>query len=339
MAPWSTLGSAARFGVASILGRPQLLGLGWSITRICNARCAFCSRHGGPAGPPTRVALELIDQIAELGCRRVHFTGGEPLTRSDLAELLRRVRQRGMTSSVNTNGTLIAERSEVVESAGAFLVSVDGPEAIHDRHRGAGAFSRLVTGLGVLRRAHKPVLLSVTLFDFNLDQMPFFLELARRFEARLVLQPGATHVLGSTDPNPAAPEVARYRALIASLLDDPAALEHVWNSKRGLAELARFPEQHRLRSHAGRITARLEVDGRLFPCSRSVNDPAALPAPDAFDLGIGEAFRRLPRIDCSGHVCQCANNVEKSLLYALEPSAWYDTLTRRFGELRRMAGR
>ncbi len=334
----TTLGSAARFGAASVLGRPQLLGLGWSITRICNARCTFCSRHGGPGGPPTALALGLIDQLAELGCRRVHFTGGEPLTRSDLPDLLRRVRSRGMTSSVNTNGTLVAERSDVVRDAGSFLVSVDGPRAIHDQYRGAGAFSRLVTGLGVLARAQKPILLSVTFFDFNLEQMPFFLELAQRFGARLVLQPGATHVLGSTEPNPVAPNVERYRALLASLLDDPQALGLVWNSARGLRELARFPEQHRLRTHAGRITARLEADGRLFPCSRSVNDPAALPAPDAFELGMREAFRRLPRIDCSGHVCQCANNVEKSLLYALDPGAWYDAATRRFAEMRRMAG-
>lgn len=333
-----TLGSAGRFVAASLLGRPRLLGLGWAVTQRCNSRCPFCSRHSGPDGLPTETALDVIDQLAEVGCRRVHFTGGEPLLRKDLGELLTAVRRRGMTSSVNSNGALLAERPEVVAAADAFLVSVDGPEPIHDGYRGAGSHARVLGGLALLRAARKPVVLSVTLFRENLDQMPYFLELARRFDTRVVIQPGATHVLGSKAANPETPEVQRYRAVLRGLLADPAALRLVWNSPRGLRELARFPAQHRLRTHAGRITARLEVDGRLFPCSRSIDDPSALPAPNVLELGVSEAFRRLPRIDCSGHVCQCAHNVEKNLLYGLEPSAWWNLATRRFGELRRMAG-
>ncbi|MBI3206999.1 MAG: radical SAM protein [Myxococcales bacterium] len=334
----TTLGSAARFGAAALLGRPTLLGLGWSITQVCNARCPFCSRHGGPAGVSTEAALDLVDQLASVGCRRVHFTGGEPLTRADLSVILSRVRQRQMTSSVNTNGVLLTERPSVIERADAFLVSLDGPAAIHDAYRGAGSHDRTLAGLAALSRARKPVLLSITLFERNLDQVPYFLDVARRFGARLVLQPGATHVLGSKEPNPEAPDARRYRAVIRALSADPAQAAWVWNSPRGLRELARYPERHRLRAHGGRITARLEVDGRLFPCSRSVNDPSALPAPNVLELGVREAFRRLRRIDCSGHVCQCAHNVEKSLLFSLEPSAWWNLATRRFAEARRMAG-
>lgn len=332
------IGSASRFVAASVLGRPQLLGVGWAITHRCNSRCAFCSRHSGPDGLPTETALDVIDQLAELGCRRVHFTGGEPLVRKDLPELLRQVRRDGMTSSVNTNGALLPERPEVVATADSFLVSVDGPEAIHDRYRGEGSFAGLSAGLELLARADKPFVLSVTLFRENLEQLPYLIELARRFGTRIVVQPGATHVLGSRAPNPELPEVRRYREVLRALLDDPRAMRHVWNSPRGLRELLRYPDQHRLRTHAGRITARLEVDGRMFPCSRSVNDPSALPAPNVLELGVREAFRRLPRIDCSGHVCQCAHNVEKNLLFGLEPSSWWNLVTRRSGELRRMAG-
>lgn len=333
-----TAESAGRFLAASVLGRPRLLGLGWAITHRCNSRCPFCSRHSGPEGISTETALDVIEELADEGCRRVHFTGGEPLVRKDLGELLERCSARGMTTSVNTNGALLAERPEVVARAGSFLVSIDGPEAIHDGYRGQGSYSRAVAGLELLRREQKPVLLSVTLFRDNLDQVPFFLALARRFDTRVVLQPGAVHVLGSTEPNPETPDRERWRRVVGDLLLDRHALARIWNTPAGLRELARFPAQHRLRSHAGRISARLEVDGRLFPCSRSVHDPAALPAPNVLELGVREAFRRLPRIDCSGHVCQCAHNVEKSLLFAHSPSAWWDFATRRFGELRRMAG-
>jgi len=338
MAPFTRLGSARRFAEAALLERPRLLGVGWAVTERCNSRCPFCSRHGGPDGPPNEVALDVIDQLADVGCRRVHFTGGEPLLRMDLPELLARVRERRMTSSVNTNGALLADCPEVIARADAFLVSVDGPEAIHDRYRGAGSFARLVRGLELLVRERRPRVLSVTLFRENLDQMPFFLALSRRFDARIALQPGASHVLGAERPNPERPDVERYRAAVAAVLDDPRAMSRMWSSREGLRELMRWPEQHRLRTHAGRITARLEIDGRLFPCSRSVHDPSAQPAPNVFELGVREAFRRLPRIDCSGHVCQCAHNVEKNLLYGLSPGPWWTFATRRLGELGRMLG-
>ncbi|MBK7584781.1 MAG: radical SAM protein [Myxococcales bacterium] len=333
-----TFESAGRFLQASLLDRPQLLGIGWAITHRCNSRCPFCDRHSGPEGLPTETALDIIDQLAELGCRRVHFTGGEPLMRKDLEELLRHVRRRRMTSSVNTNGALLMERPGVVDASDSFLVSIDGPEAIHDRYRGAGSHARLLGGLAALVRANKPRVLSVTLFRDNLEQLPYFLGLATRFDTRVVLQPGATHVLGSTAANPEAPEVERYRAVLRELLADKDAQRWLWNSPAGLRELLGFPEQHGLRTHAGRITARLEVDGCMYPCSRSVNDPQAQPAPNVLDVGVGEAFRRMPRIDCSGHVCQCAHNIEKNLLFALRPSAWWNLATRRFGELARMAG-
>lgn len=258
--------------------------------------------------------------------------------RGDLAELLAAVRALGMTTSVNTNGLLLGERPEVIRAADAFLVSLDGPARVHDAFRGRGAFAKLEEGLSALGRAQRPYLMSVTLFRENLDQIPFFLEFARRHATLLVLQPGASHVLGATRPNPEAPDAERCRAVLARLAEDRRAQSLIWNSPRGLRELSRWPEQHRLRTHAGRISARIEVDGRMFACSRSVNDPSALPAPNVFELGVEEAFRRLRRSDCSGHVCQCAHNVEKNLLFSLDPGAWWNLLRRRSGELRRMAG-
>jgi len=328
----------ARFASAALFGRPQLLGVGWAVTHRCNARCPFCDRHSGPEGMDTPTALDVIDQLAEVGCRRLHFTGGEPLLRRDLAELLRRARARGLTTTVNTNATLLSERPEVVTAADAFLVSVDGPAEIHDRYRGSGAFRRLERGLETLGEQRRPFLLSVTLFRDNLGQMPFFLSFARRCGTRIVLQPGATHVLGSSAPNPEVPDVERYRAVMRSLLQNPASLDVIWNSPRGLRELSRWPERHRLRPHAGRVSARLEVDGRLYPCSRSVNDPSTNPAPNVLQLGVAEAFERMPRIDCSEHVCQCAHNVEKGLLFELSPSAWWQQLTRSSVDWRRTLG-
>ncbi len=331
------LRTAARFAAAAVGGRRQLLGVGWEVTRICNARCPFCDRHSGPRGPDTDVALRLIDELADCGCQRVHLTGGEPLLREDLPLLLERISARNMTSSVNTNGSLLTGRSDVVDGADAFLLSIDGPEEIHDGYRGKGVYRRLMSGVELLALSKKRFAFYVALFKQNLGHLDFFVRLAREHRAWLIVQPGSLHVLGSSEKNPETPDLSEYRNAIRRLME-PDYRPYVWNSDPGLETLLGFPEPYRLRCHAGRITCRLEVDGSLFPCSRSLDDPRCLPPPNAIDLGVAEAFRRLPEIDCSGGQCWAAHSVEKNLIFSGDRRAAWNLLSRNYMTRRRASG-
>jgi MoaA/NifB/PqqE/SkfB family radical SAM enzyme len=334
--PLDVIQTAARFAIAAAGGPRQLLGVGWEVTRVCNARCPFCDRHSGPKGPSTDVALRLIDELAACGCTRVHITGGEPLLRDDLDVLLQRIASRGMASSVNTNGTLLAQRDAVVDSADAFLVSIDGPEEVHDAYRGKRAYRRLMDGLEALEKKQKRYAFYVALFQKNLGHLDFFVELAKRHSTFLIVQPGSLHVIGSDAPNPETPELSAYRKALRRLRE-PDYRPYVWNSDPGLDVLATFPEPYHLRCHAGRITCRLEVDGSMFPCSRTLGDPRCLPAPNAIELGVAEAFRRLPKIDCSGSQCWAAHSVEKNLMFSGSPGAVWNIVTRNYMARRREA--
>ncbi|MEZ4222872.1 MAG: radical SAM protein [Polyangiaceae bacterium] len=328
------LQTAARFALAASGARRELLGVGWEITRVCNARCPFCDRYSGPKGPDTHTALRVTAQLAESGCTRIHLTGGEPLLRQDLAQVLKRARQLQMQTSVNTNGTLLTERPDVVDTTDVFLVSVDGPEEVHDGFRGKRAFARMMQGLELLAARRKRFVLYVALFKKNMGHLDFFIDLAKRFTTQLVVQPGALHRLGSTEPNPETPELTTYRAALKRL-QEPDYRPYVWNSSPGLEVLMQFPEPYRLRCHAGRITCRIEVDGSMFPCSRSLSDPRCLPAPNAFDLGVREAFRRLTSIDCSAGSCWAAHSVEKNLVFSGSPGALWNLATRNYLNQRR----
>jgi MoaA/NifB/PqqE/SkfB family radical SAM enzyme len=86
------------------------LHVAWEITRRCNAHCVHCSANAGPdlEAPPefsSGDALQLIDQLAEAGVRVLAFSGGEPLLRADLLDLIRYAAQRGLTTNVCTNGS------------------------------------------------------------------------------------------------------------------------------------------------------------------------------------------------------------------------------------------
>ena len=88
------------------------LHVAWEITRRCNAHCVHCSSNAGPEVQDpqeysTADALQLIDQLAEAGVRVLAFSGGEPLLRADLPALIRYAAQRGLTTNVCTNGSLV----------------------------------------------------------------------------------------------------------------------------------------------------------------------------------------------------------------------------------------
>ena len=130
----------------------------WELTLACDARCLHCGSRAGKARKhelSTDEGLELIQQLAALGCEAVTLSGGEPLVRRDWPRLARGICDAGMRLELITNGLAVARQAARVAEAGFFAVtfSVDGPEAVHDRLRGVdGGLRRLLTGAASLRK-------------------------------------------------------------------------------------------------------------------------------------------------------------------------------------------
>jgi MoaA/NifB/PqqE/SkfB family radical SAM enzyme len=130
------------------------------LTWRCNLRCQMCNywrqeRHNALSPELLRTT---VDELAELGCGKIHLSGGEPLLREDLFELIEYMVAKGMRVNLTTNGTLLTrEKAERLATSGvkSISVSIDSPEArIHDRIRGKGAWKRTIKGLRNLRRAN-----------------------------------------------------------------------------------------------------------------------------------------------------------------------------------------
>jgi len=126
----------------------------WEMTGECNLKCIHCHAFGGEATYKeltTEEGRALIDQIATLGIRTFVFTGGEPLLRKDLFELIAYARSKRFTVFIATNGTLITK--EVAKLLRKYdvgvVIGLDGmnPE-IHDSIRGVeGAYDAVITGI------------------------------------------------------------------------------------------------------------------------------------------------------------------------------------------------
>lgn len=177
-----------------ILNRPIPRGplfLTWHLTFDCNAYCSFCSTHKVHKRHPPAMTLEralaLADEIADAGTWVVGFTGGEVLLSPLLFPVIRRLKARGLTCYIVTNGLLLEANAQAVVDSGVDYVTVsidsDRP-AEHDRNRHVeGLFEAAMRGIDAVkaRRAGKRPLLKTTtvITSWNLERMVPILDMLR----------------------------------------------------------------------------------------------------------------------------------------------------------------
>jgi 12,18-didecarboxysiroheme deacetylase len=160
----------------------------WNATQRCNLACAHCysasTSRPGRDELTTDEARALIDDLAAFGVPAMLFSGGEPLLREDLADLIAHAATRGLRAVLSTNGTLISPSvAKGIAQAGAAYVgvSLDGLEAVNDAFRGRrGAFRQALAGVRNCIAAGVKVGLRMTMARANVADLPGMLELVRR---------------------------------------------------------------------------------------------------------------------------------------------------------------
>jgi AdoMet-dependent heme synthase len=177
------IGSGGDTGITS---PPRLLF--WETTKRCNLRCVHCRAEASedllPGELTTAQALGVLDSIANYAKPLLIFSGGEPLYRKDLFEILAHARSLGFRMALATNGTLIdqAMAKRIRESGVARVaVSLDGPTPeIHDVFRQVkGSFARTVRALELLRAEGLSTQVNTTVTRHNLETLPRMLEVVK----------------------------------------------------------------------------------------------------------------------------------------------------------------
>ena len=179
-----------------LMGAPDLTYLFWESTLRCNLRCRHCG-SGCEADTPLRELTTaevkgILDTIAEdFDARRifVSITGGEPLLRKDLCEVVAHMTQLGMESCIVTNGTLLgADEVAALVAAGmrTVSISVDGLQDTHDAVRGEGSFQRALRGIACAAIGGMEVVEAITCVrPANLGQLREIEQAVRRAGANL----------------------------------------------------------------------------------------------------------------------------------------------------------
>jgi len=171
--------------------------IGWELTLACNLRCRHCASS---AGAPRKQELSLeeslaiCDQFPALLVQEVIFTGGEPLLNPHWEAIAARLRDLEIKTGVVTNGLqLTAETAARMRDCGltSVAVSLDGPEAVHDRIRGIpGAFQKTLAGAARCVEQHIDLSVISSVTALNVDMLEGMYQLVRSIGAwKWQLQP------------------------------------------------------------------------------------------------------------------------------------------------------
>jgi len=166
---------------ASYIEEPPYL-ISWNLTKQCNLECDHCyidaGEKGGKAELSTKAARLVIDEIAELNPEgpMLVMTGGEPLLRADIFELIEYASSKGIMPVLGTNATEIddALALKLKKSGIAGLgISIDSSSAKgHDDFRGVeGAWLRSIEGAKAVKRAGLPFQIQFTITRENAEEI------------------------------------------------------------------------------------------------------------------------------------------------------------------------
>ena len=167
--------------------RPYVVS--WNLTYRCNLACEHCYLDAG--GTPlvgtenfadrselgTEDCFRVIDELAAFAPECVTIlTGGEPLLRRDILDIVRRAAERGLWVVVGTNGVRITENvGRRLAEAGARGLSLSLDALDPDRHdrfrRVRGAWQNTVDGAGILNRNNLPFIVQTTAGSHNLGEL------------------------------------------------------------------------------------------------------------------------------------------------------------------------
>jgi AdoMet-dependent heme synthase len=156
--------------------------IAWEVTRACAFACVHCRADAQHTPDPreltTQEAFQLIDRLKEFGSPILVFTGGDPMMRRDLFELIAYATQKGLRCSLTPTATALPtlERLEQAKAAGIrrIALSLDAPTAeVHDAFRQVpGSWERTMAILKNAQAAGLSAQVNTTISRHNVDLLP-----------------------------------------------------------------------------------------------------------------------------------------------------------------------
>ncbi|MBU6997754.1 MAG: radical SAM protein [Theionarchaea archaeon] len=251
----------------------------WDVTNRCNLNCRHCYVEATPASVhelTTREAMTIIDQVVRAKVFRLSFSGGEPLLRKDIFDLIQYAAQ-WVPVELATNGMLIyGEEASALKSSGVSMVqlSLDGLEEAHDYLRKRqGAFQRVLEATGILKEAGIPFGVTTVVYRKNFSEITELVQLAEKLGAFTIrfyrlIYTGRAAEMSSMDLTP-----TEYRWVLEEIYGYKGTIHAVADEAFGFLLHGKENPHQWVGCQAGRTLAGIKANGQVVPCPM-FDDPA-----------------------------------------------------------------
>ena len=303
-----------------LTGKPTPVAVAWLITGRCNLDCRYCHWRGERETDEmdTAAVRDMIGEMAKAGVLLISFTGGEPLVREDIGEIIGYVKALGLTCKLNSNGILVEKRIRDLAPLDLLQISVDGPPDVQDNLRGQGSSQAAAQAIASAREAGIKVQLIACLTRENVERLDEVLDYGLRLGVGFCFQ----ILNGKNLPGEATAEALPDREKLTEALHHLLRLKREGDPRaRAIASKA-SELRHYLDLFEGKrsgcectlATVTMLPDGRLIFCGHAKEQESF----DARSLGFAEAFSRLKIPDCDG--CVCVGKLRLSQVYKFDPA-------------------
>lgn len=309
-----------------------------SVTNRCNLACTYCfARYNSrdKDNITTEKMIALIDELCCRGTRLINLTGGEPLIRKDLGQIIDYITlKKGLKCSLSTNGLLLEKNINVVKNISSINISLDGNEKQHNRNRGTQDYSKVIGAIELAIRYNIPVSTCTVLNKHNVDCIDEIINLAKEkgFLAIFHFPYGRLKQKENSGLSPLSP--GESTKAMQKIIDYKNAGYPIYYSNKTHLYIRDWPYKQPNRillkkdrinrnnfkiipCQAGDLYCFIDANGYVYPCTVLSGQ---IQAYNFLEVGFQKAWDFLPKVRCQA--CAFFFQNELNLLLSLDMNAW-----------------
>ncbi|PVX26860.1 MAG: hypothetical protein CW691_00120 [Candidatus Bathyarchaeum sp.] len=204
--------------------RPLLYMMTWRCTRACNYNCLNCSFASNPHAIneiDTKGGMRIVDELHAMGAKWFGLSGGEPLVRKDIFEIIAHAKSLGMNVSLITNGYYVKGDilDNLIKNEVMTAVSLDGTEETNDRTRGKGSYATALKAMERLSDGGIFDCIVSTLNKRNCSEVDHIAELGYKYNATRVVYHNYIPVGRAQEHLDLAPTPQQYEVVMNRIYD------------------------------------------------------------------------------------------------------------------------
>lgn len=310
----------------------------FSVTDRCNLRCSYCYAsypERGYEDLATRDIIGIINELSELGTKRINLVGGEPLIREDIGKIIDYIKNKKIECAMTTNGYLVAKKINDVKKLDLLCISLDGDMEANDRNRGGGSYEAAIEAIKIAKE-HKVLLQVATVITKNnLHSIEYILKEGKKYGFMV----GFTTLINKTEGNnkivpESIPADEEYRWALQHIIELKKRGYPVLFSIKSLEYSKKWPYSYKedkvmgknpefqyIKCNAGRYFAIIDTNADIYPCPSLVGVIKPL---NCLEVGVKRAFSYLNNHNCMTCHIPCQN--EFNLMFSLSPSVLLNVL-------------